>query len=134
VGTRVLLARGSSTHWLARECEELAHRIRASGEDVDITLGEFTTNSAAHGLTKVAGELSFSIDVRSSSSSVLERCRVFIVQLADRISQEREVTITLGDFAKSEPATMDPDLIALLDANAEAARHRDHALAERRRP
>ena len=102
----------------ARACEALAHRIRASGEDIDITLGEFATNSAAHGLTKVAGELCFTVDVRSASGAVLAHSRIALLQQAERVSQERGVNITLGDFARSEPASMDPDLISLLDRNA----------------
>jgi N-carbamoyl-L-amino-acid hydrolase len=101
----------------ARACEALAQDIRASGEDIDITLGEFSTNAAAHGLTKVAGELCFTVDVRSASGRILAQSRTALLHLAERVSQERGVRITLGEFATSEPASMDPDLISLLDRN-----------------
>jgi N-carbamoyl-L-amino-acid hydrolase len=102
----------------ARECEDLANRIRAAGEDVDVTFGQFATDTAAHGLTKVAGELHFTIDARSSSNAVLNRCKMEFQQIAKSVLDRRGLDIAIGDFAKSDPAIMDSDLIAMLQANA----------------
>ena len=102
----------------ARACEDFAHSTRAEGEDIDVTFGEFTTNREAHGLTKVPGELRFTIDARSSSNAFLDRCRNEFEQIAKRISDKRGVAVTTGDFAKNDPAIMDASLISALEASA----------------
>ncbi len=112
----------------ARECEDFADGARDASEDIDVTFGEFTTNGDTHGLTKVAGELRFTIDVRSSSSMLLDRCGTEFQQIAKRISDKRGVAVTTGDFAKSDPAVMDPGLISALEANARELNIRTMAL------
>ena len=86
---------------------------RTAGKDLVFTVGRFFTDASAHSITKVPGEVSFSIDLRSQESSTLHEMCALAQDLAARISQRRSVQIDLGPFNVSEPAVMDA---ALLDS------------------
>jgi N-carbamoyl-L-amino-acid hydrolase len=102
----------------ATKCEQLGEEIRINGGDVDVTFGRFSTDARADSLTKVAGELRFTIDVRSSSGTILEQCKTRLLKCAERVSAARNVSIALGQFAKTEPAAMANALIELVEDNA----------------
>ena len=91
----------------ASRCEDFAQTLRAAGEDIDVTFGQFATNASEHGLTKVSGELDFTIDARSSSNALLDRCKTEFAAIAQSVSQKRGVVVETGAFNKSEPAVMD---------------------------
>ena len=96
---------------------ELCHRldceweaVRNAGGDLVFTVGQLYTDGKAHSITKVPGEITFSIDLRSEELAVLVRTTALAKQLAAQIAARRRVSFELGDFNLSPPARMDVTL------------------------
>ena len=100
-------------HWL---------EVETLGQDMVLTLGEFTTDPAQHGITKVPGLLLFTLDVRSDSSSVLEAFEAVLQAEVTRIAAARGVSINLGGKTQATPAPMTS---RLQDGLAQAAQKID---------
>ena len=97
-------------HWLERE---------RAGADMVCTVGQFYTDAAHHTLTKISGDVRFTLDIRSDDNDGLLATRDHLNGLAQRIGAARGVAIDLGPYMNAMPARMDPDLQALLRAQAE---------------
>ncbi|MEI6117406.1 MAG: hydantoinase/carbamoylase family amidase, partial [Burkholderiales bacterium] len=82
----------------------------AGGRDVVCTLGRFMTDPARHSLTKVPGEVQFTIDVRSEDAALLSQARGFLEQTALAIGARRGVRFALGALDIGSPAQMDAAL------------------------
>lgn len=93
--------------------ENMWKRREASGEDLVCTVGEFHTDSTVHTITKIPGDVRFTMDYRSYSESVLVDCQRELSALARRIGGERNLTIDLGEQTHAAAAVMDPTLLAL---------------------
>lgn len=100
----VAFAQGLEAMWMRRE---------AAGEDLVCTVGQFHTDAAHHTMTKIPGEVRFTMDIRSYDDAVLERCRHELLDLATRISQDRGLAIDLGEHTHARSAVMDPALVGL---------------------
>lgn len=88
-------------HWLQRE---------ADGIDFVATVGEFSTNPEHHTLTKVPGEVQFTMDLRSEDHPALLATDVYLREIAADIGQRRGVTIDLGECTHALPGLMDVNL------------------------
>ncbi len=88
-------------HWLQQE---------ADGIDFVATVGEFSTNPEHHALTKVPGEVQFTMDIRSEDNSALLATDVYLRGVAAEIGQRRGVTIDLGKLTNALPGLMDINL------------------------
>ncbi len=97
--------------WVARE---------AAGEDLVVTTGEFTTDPAQHGPSKVAGETRFVIDIRSISDTTMEALEAEVRAHATAVEAEYRVTFDLGEASYSPPAAMDAELQRALAAGMAA--------------
>lgn len=97
-------AHGVETHWKAFE---------AAGRDLVCTIGQFHTDAAHHTMTKIPGEVRFSLDIRSYDDAVLADLHAALTADARRISEERGVALELGPYTKAAAAVMDPALVAL---------------------
>jgi N-carbamoyl-L-amino-acid hydrolase len=79
-----------------------------AGKDLVCTVGQFHTDTAVHTMTKIPGELWFTMDIRSEDNDVLlaidRRLRID----ADEISQQRRVRMDLGDYTNAQPGPIDP--------------------------
>ena len=95
------------------DLERMWKRREEAGEDLVCTLGEFHTDATVHTMTKIPGEVCFSIDYRSYEEKVLESCRLELLESAKRIGASRNVTIDLGPHTHAAAAVMDRELIAL---------------------
>ncbi len=96
-------------HWLERE---------AACTDFVCTVGVLHTDAAVHAMTKISGEVRFTMDIRSESNEVLLETDSYLRDVARRIGDERGVTIDLGRYTNAKPALMDPDLRRLLREQA----------------
>ena len=85
-----------------------------AGADLVITSGEFYTNPAMHGPSKIAGETNFVIDVRSVSDATMGAVVAEARHAAARIGEAYRVTFDLGATSDSPPAVMDSRLRAAL--------------------
>lgn len=83
-------------------------QTESSGGDMVLTIGEFTTDPAQHGITKVPGRLDFTLDMRSQDSNVLDRFDHFLQATVAEIAVKRCVTINMGPATRAAPAPMDP--------------------------
>ncbi|HEX2825954.1 MAG TPA: hydantoinase/carbamoylase family amidase [Burkholderiales bacterium] len=104
---------------------ELCHRldlaweeVRNAGGDLVYTVGKLYTDPKAHALTKVPGETSFTIDLRSQSQVTLDAMMARTRELADEIGQRRRVRFELGEWNLQEPSVMDEGLRGVLAREA----------------
>ena len=79
-----------------------------SGGDMVLTIGEFTTDPAQHGITKVPGHLGFTLDMRSQDTAILDQFDRFLQTTAAKIAAKRHLSIDLGPATRAAPAPMDP--------------------------
>lgn len=99
---------------LASRLESEWIRLENLGKDLVLTIGEFCTDRAQHGITKVPGRIDFTLDFRSQSESTLQAFNSVLQELTVDISQKRGVDIQLGHATHGEAATMDETLVKQL--------------------
>ncbi|MDA1308326.1 MAG: Zn-dependent hydrolase [Proteobacteria bacterium] len=95
------------------ECE-------AEGKDFAFTIGKFFTDTEWHAMTKIAGAVEFSLDMRSLDGDFIEAMTGRVRELAADIAKRRGVTFELGEFTRAAPGPMDPGLKAGMLAGVEA--------------
>jgi N-carbamoyl-L-amino-acid hydrolase len=124
---------GAVPRWLRRDAvlgaADFAMRLDASwrtllerGEDLVMTFGIFTTDAREHAMTRVPGELRFTLEWRSESERTLDAFGDLVRTEAAEIARERGVRIELGPGVRTPPAAMDPRLLALSRRICQAAR------------
>lgn len=106
---------------LIGELEALWSALEQDGEDATITVGRLFTDAAAHGFSKVAGRVDFSLDMRSRAQATLDRLDRELDAVAARIAQMHGVRFDLGPRSATVPAEMNAGLV---DQLAGAARRR----------
>ncbi|WP_428658646.1 Zn-dependent hydrolase [Reyranella sp.] len=92
--------------WLAHE---------AAGKDLVATVGQFHTDTAVHTMTKIPGEVWFSMDIRSEDNEVLLAIDHELRTVAAEIGARRGVTIDLGACTNALPGPIDKGLRARLE-------------------
>ena len=86
-----------------------------AGKDLVCTVGRFHTDTDVHTMTKIPGELWFSLDIRSQDNEVLMTVDRELRALAREIGERRGVTIDLGELTNSLPGPIDKDHLARLE-------------------
>jgi N-carbamoyl-L-amino-acid hydrolase len=92
----------------------------AVGRPMAFTIGRFHTDLHEHALTKVAGEMTLSLDVRAYDKGHLAGLEDAVLKLAAEIGRRRGVHFDLGPRASADVAPSDPTVVAGLRAAAEA--------------
>lgn len=82
------------------------------------TIGRFHTDPNEDALTKVAGQCTFSLDVRAYGEGDLEELHKELMQLATEIGQKRNVRFDFGAKTTAEVALVDPDVRRQLEGIA----------------
>jgi N-carbamoyl-L-amino-acid hydrolase len=114
---------GAVPRWLRRDAvlgaADFAMRLDGTwrtllerGEDLVMTCGIFTTDPREHAMTRVPGELRFTLEWRSESEATLDAFLDLARSEAAEIARERGVRIELGPGVRTPPAAMDPRLLA----------------------
>jgi N-carbamoyl-L-amino-acid hydrolase len=100
-----------------------------NGQDFVCTMGVFNTDADQHTMTKISGDVQFTMDMRSIDNDLLLKTDTFLREEADRIGHARGVEINLGGFANGKPAMMDLGLQSLLADTADTLgiKHTDMA-------
>ncbi|UXX82789.1 hydantoinase/carbamoylase family amidase [Roseovarius pelagicus] len=81
--------------------------MQEAGDDLTVTFGRVDAATSAHAMAKVAGELEFCVDLRSTDLSVLERADSHLKTEIARIESERSgIAFSLGAQSRSRPATL----------------------------
>jgi N-carbamoyl-L-amino-acid hydrolase len=96
-----------------RALDAMWMRRESAGEDLVCTVGQFYTDPAVHTITKIPGEVRFTMDFRSDDEAMLAACHSELEAHAARISRERNVSIELGERTHAPVAVMDEALIGL---------------------
>jgi N-carbamoyl-L-amino-acid hydrolase len=90
-------------------------RIAEGDEDFVFTVGKFATDAAQHAMTKVAGEVTFSLNIGAAAAASQDAARTLLFDLVERIESDRGVTFELGREVGTPPTPMDGRLMALLE-------------------
>ena len=91
----------------------------AAGRPMAFTIGRFATDAREHALTKVAGLMTLSLDVRAYDRAHLARLEAETLALVRAIEARRGVRIDLGKRASADVAPSNPALLRdLTDAAA----------------
>jgi len=104
-------------------------RIAQGDEDFVFTIGKFSTDAVQHAMTKVAGEVKFSLNIGAAVKASQDAARTLLFDLIKGIEKDRGVTFELGREVGTPPTPMDERLIALIEDAA-----RPLGIATRRMP
>lgn len=100
--------------------DDIWQREDAAGRPMAFTIGRFFTDPTGHALTKVAGEMTASLDVRAYDKAHLAALEQELLTKVKVIEQNRGVKIDLGKRASADCAPSSPDLMRDLGAAAKA--------------
>jgi N-carbamoyl-L-amino-acid hydrolase len=100
--------------------DEIWRTSDAAGRPMAFTIGRFYTDPNEHALTKVAGELTLSLDVRAYASAHLAELEAQLFQLASDIEKKRGVRFAFGARTSAEVAPSHPALLSTLTNCAKA--------------
>ena len=91
--------------------DKLWAQWEGAGRPMACTIGEFHTDRARHAMTKVAGEFSFSLDVRAYRAQDIDELTACVAQIVSEIESRRGVKFLLGRRTEAEVATAEPGLM-----------------------
>lgn len=94
--------------------------VLAEGGDIVFAAGKFGTDPDMHSLSKVPGELNFTLDIRSLDMATLTRMRECAESAAAEIETRRGVQFDFGGFGVSQPTVMAADHCRLLHEGCRA--------------
>lgn len=86
--------------------EEAGLSVLADGRHLVFTCGKLYTDPKAHGLTKVPGQVDFTLDVKSLDVDVLDEMQDLAQRLSAEISMRRGVAVELNSISRTEPVQM----------------------------
>ena len=104
-------------------------RIAEGDDNFVVTVGKFSTDQTLHAMTKVAGEVRFSLNIGASVKSTQDAARSLVFELVKDIESRRGVTFDLGQEVGTPPTALDRRLIELLEESA-----RTDGIATKRMP
>ena len=102
-------------------------RLAAGDDNFVATIGMFSTRAEFHAMTKVPGEVTFSLNLGATDAAVLRQSGDFVRERIGEIEALRGVRFEIGRDTGSQPTPLDGALIDRLDAAAAAlglGRHR----------
>jgi beta-ureidopropionase / N-carbamoyl-L-amino-acid hydrolase len=100
--------------------DEIWRANDAAGRPMAFTIGRFHTDPNEHALTKVAGQLTLSLDVRAYAAAHLADLEVQLFELVRDIERKRAVRFDLGARTSAEVAPSHPGLFSRLTDHAKA--------------
>lgn len=101
--------------------DEMWKRNDAARRPMAFTIGRFSTDAREHALTKVAGLMTLSLDVRAYDKAHLAELEAELKALAGDIERKRGVRIDLGKRASADVAPSNPTVFRQLTDAAAAA-------------
>lgn len=97
-----------------------AEEIAAGHDDAVFTCGILQTDAAEHSMTKVPGEVSFTLNVGGTDDEVMERLNAGLVRKADALAVEHRVGFDLGTRVGTAAVQLDPRIADALARSATA--------------
>lgn len=99
---------------LVVELDKAWDRLQAEGADLVVTFGQFSTDASEAAFSKIAGKLSFALDVRSQEPETLGKMQAIVSEAVARIEAKHQVKFELGRLTDSKAAKMDDAIVASL--------------------
>ena len=84
-------------------------------EDLVFTCGIFHTDFAEHAMTKVPGEITFSLNIGATSNMIMEDLRHSIAMRAEELAREHVVTFDFGKRVGTPAVELDKSLLAQVE-------------------
>jgi N-carbamoyl-L-amino-acid hydrolase len=109
-----------ATAELIHRIDEYCAALRQRGHDIVFAVGRLHTDAKVDSLSKVPGEATFTIDLRSQEADVVAELRALLGTLSSKIGEARSVHFDLGPLALAEPTVMDAAFRARLQDAASA--------------
>jgi len=109
-----------ATARLVTQLDDVWQKLLGDGRELTVTFGQSATVLGEAAFSKVAGQVDFSLDIRSQSHETLDLMREELRQAVAQIEASHGVRFELGAETTSEPALMDRRLIADLASLAQA--------------
>ena len=100
------------------ELDAAWERHEAAGEDLTVTLGQIATDPNEASFSKIAGDVRFSIDVRSADPETLAAMQAELARIVSGVEAREHVRFELGRRTGSVPARMNGSVVAALAAAA----------------
>lgn len=91
---------------LVARIDQLWAQGLAAGQDLVVTVGTLGTNAAHHAVSRIPGEVSFSLEIRSLHQPTLEAFYALIQAEIRQIEQRRQVRFELDTRIDTQPAAM----------------------------
>ena len=104
---------------LIGQLDDLWSDCEARGQDFAFTVGKLFTDAHRHAMTKIAGEVSFSLDMRSLDGAFLDGMEGRLSQLTQSIADKRAVRFELGEYTRAAPGILDDGIRASLETGVE---------------
>jgi N-carbamoyl-L-amino-acid hydrolase len=95
--------------------------IERGDDNFVVTIGKVSTDPEHHAMTKVPGEVRFSVNFGATSGASLDAARAILEGAVRDISQRLGVRFDLGREFGTAPVALDPGLIRIVEQSAEAA-------------
>ena len=89
--------------------------IDAGNDDLVFTCGIFQTDSAEHAMTKVPGEVSFTLNIGGTVNDVMEELHNSIAKRANELSREHGVEFTFGKRVGTPAVPLDTSMVAAVE-------------------
>jgi beta-ureidopropionase / N-carbamoyl-L-amino-acid hydrolase len=100
------------------ECQE------AAGREMALTFGRYHTDMAAHGMTSIAGEFRFSLDIRGYEEDLLARMEALVARSIAGIEADRRVRFELGAKRSAAIGFVSSEMVRALELGAAELRVR----------
>ena len=94
--------------------------IDSGNDDLVFTCGIFQTDSAEHAMTKVPGEVSFTLNIGGTINHVMEELHDDIVKRAGELAREHGVEFTFGKRVGTPAVALDPSVLATVERAGDA--------------
>ena len=104
---------------LVTALQEIWRAREAGGDDLTITVGQISTDAMHHSFSKVAGEVTLSLDVRSQHVPTLQAVEADLLRLVGEIERETGTAFDLGERSGSNPALMSGGLVEMMSQACE---------------
>jgi N-carbamoyl-L-amino-acid hydrolase len=87
----------------------------ARGKQLVVTHGIVTTNAQEHAISRIAGEVTMSLEIRAEDSTMLEQFHGVVREEARAVAQQRDVAFEFDTAIGNSPAAMAPRWIGRLE-------------------
>jgi N-carbamoyl-L-amino-acid hydrolase len=105
----------ATTKLIASADESWRKLVEIGNDDLVFTCGIFHTDSAEHAMTKVPGDVTFSLNIGGTKNDVMNELQGSVERHADELAREHNVEFRFGARIGTPAVDLDPALIAAVE-------------------